>query len=51
MGTNSCPIDIEIEIIGVNGTFPVAATGKLTFKSECYLTLEYYNLLNGPSTD
>jgi hypothetical protein len=35
----------------VNGTFPAAATGQVTFKTECYLTLEYYDLVNGAGTD
>ncbi|MFO0117961.1 MAG: hypothetical protein ACK521_10245 [bacterium] len=39
LSTNSCIIDFEIMATGANGTYPLVATGKVDFKTECLLTL------------
>ena len=44
--TDQCNIDFEIyakALHGTNGTYPVFATGSVTFKSECFTLQEFHD--------
>lgn len=44
--TDQCNIDFQIYIKalhGTNGTYPVFATGSVTFKSECFVLQEFHD--------
>ena len=44
--TDQCNIDFEIyakALHGTNGTYPVFATGSVTFKSECFVLQEFHD--------
>ena len=44
--TDQCNIDFEIyanALHGTNGTYPVVATGSVTFKSECFVLQEFHD--------
>ncbi len=51
LSTNSCIIEFEITAKGANGTYPLAATGKVDFKTECQLTLMDFDKKFGETTD
>ena len=43
---DQCNIDFEIyakALHGTNGTYPVVATGSVTFKSECFVLQDFHN--------
>ena len=44
--TDQCNIDFEIyakALHGTNGTYPMFATGRVTFKSECFVLKEFHD--------
>lgn len=47
VNTNDCIMSFEVSataLLGKNGTYPLIASGTVTFKSECFLLKEYYDL-------